>query len=212
MQCATKLDFKDSDVNIFMDTSFGLPFENCTPYCEVCSYMNFLVSKAQKADTSAYLSSRLQGIETYEHIEGGKRFNFTILRRPLETRKQCTLLEYLRSTFDLSFCKVFYDGRKMHINKDAFSMRGKWEIGKHGHFSLSMIRGAYERMEKYRSRGFEVTNRIHSHELQGLIDKIQHLQFLTFQIPMDDFVRFAKEEETIRTTIYDFGETHDVFI
>lgn len=55
--------------------------------------------------------------------------------------------------FDFDFCKIYFDGEKMYLNKSVKTMTCQYDESRH------INKVTYHRMTKYEGRGFKITNR-----------------------------------------------------
>lgn len=67
------------------------------------------------------------------------------------------MIDYISKAFDLSFCKVVFDGKDIIVHKDIFmdvlKKKGSWQKRSH-----DMVVNETLRVKKYMSRGFEIDN------------------------------------------------------
>jgi F-box associated protein len=195
LQCVTKMHFEDSDVDIFVQTE-RKPFSRDPPklslmcLCESCKYMNLVFNGCTRTTAFEYEGSCISNVVyVCEYEEGGKKIQFI--------SKEVyggSLLDELAIDFDLSICKVFYDGKRIHMNEDALKRTGVWCALAESRFvkdkfRFECVQRSHKRIKKYEQRGFKISNKISQKEykyIQGIVFTISSLDYSMYEFPRSE--------------------------
>ncbi len=123
-------------------------------------------------------------------IEGGTIFNF------IGTRINAT--KYIRKCFDLSFCKNYYNGKKLTIMHPYHVLS---RIGKLVRFTNSMNfihkipKKVYMRISKYKTRGFHVRRHSEYNGLEELVKFRKYEYLISKDLPRNTRFKYQFPEK-----------------
>jgi hypothetical protein len=124
------------------------------------------------------------------HIVGGTIFNF------VGTRINAT--RYIQKCFDLSFCKNYYDGKKLTIMHPYHVLS---RIGKLVRFTNSMNfihkipKKVYSRISKYKTRGFHVKRHSEYNGLEELVKFRKYKYEISRELPRNTRFKYKFPEK-----------------